>query len=344
MSPVLLGSANLDNSRKDGVGPALADNANLDKTMGDAASFAFPGNTSLDNLKECRLNRLPVWLRQGIPDKTALEYQRILSEFGVHTVCQQARCPNFSYCFRRREFTFIILGDVCSRNCRFCAVKKSSDENLKLDPDEPLRIAKAVEKLGLGYIVITSVNRDDLDGGGAGIFAETMSLIHKINRNIKIEVLIPDFQSKISSLKCVLDANPCVVAHNIETVERLYGVLRPEAAYGLSLGILKKIKELKPQVLTKSSLMLGLGETEAEVIETIKELKNNLCDILALGQYLAPSCEHYPVKDFITPEQFHRYRNLGLALGFKSVLSGPLVRSSYKAAEVYNEAAWYFKS
>lgn len=301
-------------------------------------------NNNLYHLSKGGADGLPQWLRQEIPDTITLKRARILSESTVHTVCQEARCPNLSYCFRHLKVTFMILGDVCSRNCRFCAVKKSSHGSLNLDLGEPLRIAKVVKELGLDYVVITSVSRDDLDDGGSRIFAQTIDLIHKINRHIKVEVLIPDFQGETSSLKCVLDTGPCVVAHNIETVERLYKDLKPQANYRLSLEVLRNIKEIQPLSTTKSSLMLGLGETEAEIIETIKELKDNRCDILTLGQYLAPSPNHYPVKEFIHPEQFQRYMDLSLDLGFKSVLSGPLVRSSYKAEEVYKEVTHYFSS
>ena len=324
---------------------AFPNDANLDDLRERWVDSKFTkNNNNLSVLRKGGLGGLPAWLKQEIPDNVILERARILSGFGVRTVCQEARCPNMSYCFRHLEFTFLVLGDVCSRNCRFCAVKKSSHGNLELDLDEPMRIAEAVKELGLEYVVITSVSRDDLDDGGAEIFARTIRLIRKINRNIKIEVLIPDFQGKTSSLKCVLDASPCVVAHNIETVGRLYKYLRPEADYGLSLKVLSKIKEIQPLLITKSSVMLGLGETETEVIETIKELKSHQCDILTLGQYLAPSINHYPVEEFIPPEQFQRYRDLGFALGFKSVLSGPVARSSYKAAEVYKEVTHCFSS
>ncbi len=326
------------------MNPALLNDDRLNSARESGVDFVLPANTNLDNFRKGGVDVLPVWLKQEIPDGLTLERARILSESGVHTVCQEARCPNLSYCFRHLQFTFIILGDVCSRKCRFCAVKKSRRENLNLDLEESSRIAKVVEKLGLDYVVITSVTRDDLDDGGARIFAQTIGLIHKINRNIKIEVLIPDFQGWTFSLKCVLDAGPCVVGHNIETVKRLYRILRPEATYELSLSILKKIKELRPQVFTKSSLMLGLGETEAEVMQVLRDLRRNQCDVLTLGQYLAPSPNHYPIKKFIAPEQFQRYRDLGLILGFKSVLSGPVVRSSYKAAEVYQKVTHCFSS
>ncbi len=234
----------------------------------------------------------------------------------------------------------MILGDTCTRNCRFCAVRKSDNKNLNLDLDEPLRIAGVVEDMGLDYVVITSVTRDDLADGGAKIFSQTIELIRRINTFIKIEVLIPDFIGKISSLKVVLDAQPHLVGHNIETVERLYKALRPKANYRFSLGVLKKIKEIRPFLTTKSSIILGLGEAEGEVTKTMEDLLNSGCDILTLGQYLAPSESHYPVKEFIRIEQFERYRDIGLGLGFKSVLSGPKVRSSYRAEELYKEISY----
>jgi lipoic acid synthetase len=280
-------------------------------------------------------NRLPHWFRQEIPDGIVLERAQTLSGFGVHTVCQEAKCPNLSYCFKNLKFTFMLLGNTCTRNCRFCAVGKSQDKKkLILDLDEPFRIVEAINKLGLDYVVITSVTRDDLEDGGAGIFAQAIKLIHALNKKIKIEILIPDFKGNTSSLRRVLDASPHVVAHNIETVERLYKELRPLASYQRSLGLLSKIKEFKPELTTKSSLMLGLGEAQIEIIDTMRDLRDNRCDILTLGQYLAPSLEHYPVKEFITREQFQRYQDIGMGLGFKAVLSGPLVRSSYRAKEI----------
>jgi lipoic acid synthetase len=282
------------------------------------------------------INRLPHWFRQDIPDTITLERTRIVSEFNIHTVCQEAKCPNFGYCFKNSRLTFIILGDTCTRNCRFCAVNKRNGENsLGLDSDEPYRISQIVKRLSIKYVVITAVSRDDLCDGGAAQFAKTIGLIRVLNKNIKIELLIPDFQGRISSLRTVLDAGPDLVAHNIETISRLYKDLRPAANYQGSLDILKKIKELKPSLISKSSLMLGLGETEEEVKQTLEDLRKSECDILTLGQYLAPSKEHYPVKEFIDMEQFERYREIGLSLGFKAVLSGPLVRSSYRAEEVY---------
>ena len=281
--------------------------------------------------------RLPAWFRQDIPDEATFKMLKLLSEFGLNTVCRQAKCPNIAYCFKNKEATFMILGDSCSRNCSFCAVAKSAGKSLTIDTDEAYRISEAVKILGLSYVVITSVTRDDLADGGASQFAKTVELIHGLSKDIKVEVLIPDFQGKVSSLETVLNAGPFVVGHNIETISRLYPELRPEADYRLSLGILSKIKELSYNVNTKSSIMLGLGEAEDEVIETIQDLKDSGCDILTLGQYLAPSLKHYPVKEFISIEQFQRYSGIASSMGFKAVLSGPCVRSSYRAQELCKE-------
>lgn len=283
------------------------------------------------------MNKLPLWFRQELPDAITLERARVLSGSKVYTVCQEAKCPNLSFCFKNSKFTFMILGNTCTRNCKFCAVGKSGNKNLKLDLDEPQRIAGVVQSLGLDYVVITSVTRDDLADGGAGFFSKTIRLIHHGNQDIKVDVLIPDFKGDISSLKCVLAASPDVVAHNIETVQRLYKDLRPLSDYKLSLNVLSNIKRFCAELTSKSSLILGLGESEAEVINTMEDLLDSGCDILTLGQYLAPSSAHYPVKEFINIEQFEKYRDIGLKLGFKSVLSGPKVRSSYQAEEVYNE-------
>lgn len=286
------------------------------------------------------INRLPAWFRQDIPDIATKEKVHLLSEFNVHTVCQEAKCPNLGHCFKNSKLTFMILGDTCTRNCRFCGVEKANNKFLSLDLGEPWRIAEAVKELGLNYVVVTSVTRDDLEDAGAGIFAKTIELIRRNNREVKVEVLIPDFRGRISSLKHVLDALPSIVAHNLETVRRLYKDLKPRCDYRVSLGILKKIKEIRPSIITKSSLILGVGEIAEEVIQTMQDLRNVACDILTLGQYLAPSRNHYPVKEFIDIEQFRRYREIGLKLGFKAVLSGPKVRSSYQAEEIYKEVAY----
>jgi lipoic acid synthetase len=285
------------------------------------------------------MNRLPLWFKQRIPDAAALNTMRLVQAAAVNTVCREARCPNSNSCFSQKQLTFMILGDTCTRNCRFCKVKKAGDKFLSVDENEPARISRMVEELGLKYIVITSVTRDDLLDGGAGQFVKTIKAIRKLDRGIKIEVLIPDFGGDISCLKSLLDAGPDVIAHNIETVPGLYKDLRPQADYSRSLEVLLNLKLLKPLSLTKSSIMLGLGESPNEVIRTMKDLAQSKCDILTLGQYLAPSPEQVAVKEFILPEQFDRYKDLALALGFKAVFSGPLVRSSYKAEEIFKEAS-----
>ena len=280
---------------------------------------------------------LPVWFKQEIPDRQVLSRLALLSEFKLHTVCQEAHCPNLSNCFRHSDITFMLLGEVCTRNCKFCAVSKSSNGSLGLDSSEPRRIAEVVKKWQLSYVVLTSVTRDDLEDGGAGQFAKTLELIHALDARIKVEVLIPDFGGNPDCLERLLDAGPCVVGHNLETVWRLYQVVRPEADYGLSLSLLARIKKIKPNQVTKSSLMLGMGETESEVIDLLRNLKESSCDIITLGQYLAPSLGYYPVERYLSPEEFARYEEIARALGFRAILSGPLVRSSYQAKKIYQQ-------
>jgi len=234
----------------------------------------------------------------------------------------------------------MILGNTCTRNCRFCAVgKNSTGEKLNLDLEEPGRIAGIVSRLGLNYVVVTSVSRDDLDDGGAEIFVKTIKMIRRIDKNIKIEVLIPDFNGKISNLKLVLGASPDIIGHNLETVKRLYKDVRPMADYRRSLQVLKIIKQVKPSLITKSSVMVGVGETAEEVFDAMRDLRDSDCDVLTLGQYLAPTAEHYPVKEFVDIGQFKMYEEIGFSLGFKAVLSGPLVRSSYQAETVFNKVS-----
>lgn len=282
---------------------------------------------------------LPSWFKQEIPDSATLNRIRLLSESKINTVCQQAHCPNLSRCFKNRQLTFMILGDTCTRNCRFCTVKKTDEKSLvAFDIDEADRIARTVKELDLDYAVITSVTRDDIPDGGAKHFIKTIKSIQSINENIKIEILIPDFSGNPFLLETIVRASPTVIAHNLETVRRLSGELRPQADYLRSLNVLKTIKEINASMVTKSSLMLGLGESEQEVIGAMEDLSGVGCDILTLGQYLAPSPGHYPVKEFISAGQFIKYRNIAVELGFKAVLSGPLVRSSYKARELYGEA------
>lgn len=285
------------------------------------------------------MNRLPPWFRQDIPGREAFKILDTLASFKINTVCQQAKCPNLGYCFKNGKFTFIILGDTCTRSCSFCNVDKTGRDSLFFDPDEARRISCIVKKFRLGYVIITSVTRDDLSDGGAGQFAKTIEAIRNVGGGIKIEVLIPDFSGKITSLEKIISARPSVLAHNIETVKRLYKTVRPQADYALSLEVLNTAKKINPALPTKSSLMLGMGEEDDEVIEAMRDLRDNRCDILTLGQYLAPSDKHYPVKRFITQEKFDKYAQVGGILGFKAVSSGPLVRSSYQAEKIYREVS-----
>jgi len=280
--------------------------------------------------------KLPSWFKQEIPGATALSRMRLLSELKVNTVCRSARCPNQGSCFQDSRITFMILGNSCTRQCRFCAVEKARGRYLCLDREEPLRVARAVKNLGIRYAVITSVTRDDLSDGGAGVFARTVKRIRALSRDIGVEVLIPDFNGNAAALKTITACRPNVVGHNIETVRRLYQFLRPGASFRRSLEILRRIKELNSSLITKSSLILGMGETAVEVTAAMRDLRKAQCDILVLGQYLAPSARHYPVKEFVSIGRFREYRRIGMSLGFKAVLSAPLARSSYQAQEVYD--------
>ncbi|MFH1338866.1 MAG: lipoyl synthase [Candidatus Omnitrophota bacterium] len=279
-------------------------------------------------------NRLPDWFKQDIPDAEILAKLRSLKKQGVNTVCLEANCPNWSRCLGANSLAFMLLGSRCTRDCRFCAVDKSGKESLGLDGREPYRILETVKELRLRFVIITSVSRDDLADKGAGQFAETINLIHNYDRDIKIEVLIPDFLGP--PLSQVVQTHPDVLAHNLETVPRLYPRIRSQASYERSLGVLAESKKLDSEIITKSSLLLGMTEEEEEVVGVMDDLARIGCDILVLGQYLAPSPSHYPVEEYVTCEQFRRYEEIGLTLGFKSVISSPLARTSYRAEEAYN--------
>lgn len=284
----------------------------------------------------CR-NRLPSWFKQNIPAKESFDILRKLSERNVNTVCVSAKCPNLGSCFGHNELTFMILGDTCTRNCLFCAVKKSRTQDLGVDAGEAKRVAYVVKEFGLKYVVITSVTRDDLEDGGASRFVEVVEEIRQTSRHTKIEVLIPDFQGRFLSLRLLADVFPDIIAHNIETVRRVSALIRPLADYERSLKVLDSVKKIVPRTVTKSSLMLGLGETHEEIVEALKDLRTVNCDIVTLGQYLAPSLKHYPVQEFIPVEKFAVYQDVAYTLGFKAVLSGPLVRSSYQAQRLYEQ-------
>ena len=272
----------------------------------------------------------PNWIRAPAP--AGANYQdlkTLVRDLNLHTVCESAACPNVGECWNRRTATFMILGNVCTRRCGFCAVQKGAP--LEVDYDEPRRVGEAVEALGLRYAVITSVNRDDRKDGGAELFALVIQAIRERVPGCKVEVLIPDFQGSHDALRIVMDAAPDVLNHNTETVPRLYRQARLGARYERSLDILAHAKSLSPEIPTKSGLMLGLGETEGEVLRVLEDLRAHHVDILTLGQYLSPSPKHLPVIEFVTPGRFAEYRQIGLEIGFAHVESGPLVRSSYHA-------------
>ena len=276
----------------------------------------------------------PPWLKKRIPPyQDLLKVKSILAATDLHTVCEEARCPNLGECFSRGTATFLILGEVCTRNCGFCAVQHGNPAPPA--EDEPNRIIRAVLEMGIRYAVITSVTRDDLPDGGASFFARTISAIREQDQGIKIEVLVPDFRGDLSSLETILRTSPDVLNHNVETIARLYPQVRPQADYKRSLDLLKKSKELYPHIHTKSGFMLGLGETQEEVLELLRDLRNTGCDFLTIGQYLQPRQDRLPVVRYVPPEEFDMYKKVGLEMGLKAVASGPFVRSSFHASELF---------
>jgi lipoic acid synthetase len=274
--------------------------------------------------------RHPEWIKVKAPGSpNYLRLKRILRQKNLHTVCEEARCPNIGECWGNKTATFLILGDTCTRGCRFCAIDKGKP--LALDPEEPRNVALVVKDLGLDHIVVTSVNRDDLPDGGAAHFAKTVFWIKTLNPQIRVELLIPDFDGNLQALKTVVESAIEILNHNIETVPRLYGKVRPGHTYECSLNILTEAKRFRHDVLTKSGLMLGVGETYDEVIATLQELREKKVDIVTLGQYLQPSNRQLKVDRYVTPDEFKEFRMVGERLGFRHVESGPLVRSSYHA-------------
>ncbi|MCD6351205.1 MAG: lipoyl synthase [Armatimonadetes bacterium] len=287
-------------------------------------------------LSETRIP-LPPWLRIKVGKKhQGQRTRRVLAACGVHTVCQEARCPNIGECFGHDTATFMILGDVCTRDCGFCAVAHGKPG--PLDPQEPDKVAEAAVELGLDYVVVTSVTRDDLPDGGAEHFAATIRALRDRLPGVGVEVLIPDFMGSVEALATVLEARPTVLNHNVETVARLQKTVRPQASYERSLRVLEHSRELAPSIPTKSGLMVGLGETDEEVYSTLKDLRLVGCDLVTIGQYLRPTRRHLPVERYVPPEQFAQYRRWAQELGFKHVAADPFVRSSYKAAEAAREA------
>lgn len=275
-------------------------------------------------------NGKPEWLKVKISSGSNREdVEEILKRLSLHTVCEQASCPNIMECFGRRTATFMILGKVCTRNCTFCDVQKGNPG--MVDIDEPLHVAQAVRELNLRHVVITSVTRDDLADGGAGHYAAVIEKVRELNPEVVIEVLIPDFEGSYDAFEIVIDAHPDILNHNVETVPRLYPEVRPMAVYRRSLELLQNVKKMSSDIFTKSGIMVGLGEDKQEVLEVFKDLREAGCDFLTVGQYLAPSKGHHPVVEYVHPDVFEMYKEKALELGFRYVASAPLVRSSYQA-------------
>ena len=277
--------------------------------------------------------RHPAWIKARMPSGgNYAELKKLMRDLQLHTVCEEARCPNIGECWNSRTATFMILGDVCTRRCMFCAVKKGAPGGI-VDVDEPRRLGEAVRHLKLKHVVITSVNRDDLADGGASVFAECIAEARKQGPGCTVEVLIPDLEGNWNALAVIVEAQPEVLNHNTETVPRLYRRVRPYANYQQTLNLLRTSKQLDAQMITKSGLMVGLGETVTELLETMEDIRNTECDILTVGQYLSPSSRHLPIQRYYTPEEFEEIKEAGIEMGFRHVESGPLVRSSYHAGE-----------
>ena len=274
--------------------------------------------------------RRPDWLRVRLPvGDNYNDLKQLMRGKALHTVCEEARCPNMGECWANRTATFMILGSVCTRSCGFCAV--ATGRPMALDWEEPRRVAEAVTQMGLNHVVVTSVDRDELHDGGATLFAATIRWIRRLNPTCAVEVLTPDFKGSRDALKVVMDARPDVFNHNVETVPRLYRRVRPQAVYERSLDVLAWAKEMRPDKPTKTGFMLGLGETHDEIIETMRDIKARDVDILTIGQYLRPSPQHLPIERYVPPDEFREYARIGREMGFRNVYSGPLVRSSYHA-------------
>lgn len=285
--------------------------------------------------------RLPEWARRGATHFESLNtLKRELRAKNLHTVCESARCPNIHECFHRGAATFMILGNLCTRGCGFCSVPKGNPRihDMRLDAEEPANVARMVAEMMLRYVVITSVNRDDLADGGSEHFAETVREVKRAAPEARVEVLTPDFCGNMEAVARVLDAGPDVFNHNMETVPRLYRRVRPQADYRQSLDVLAFARKHRPEVMTKSGFMVGLGETAGEVGALLSDLRAQDTDVATIGQYLQPTRRNLPVKEYVTPEQFERYRQTGVELGFRMVFSGPLVRSSYMADLVSEQA------
>ncbi|MBI2167660.1 MAG: lipoyl synthase [Candidatus Omnitrophica bacterium] len=282
------------------------------------------------------MRRLPDWMRRELPARSSLETRGILRQNRLNTVCESALCPNRSECWSRRTATFMILGNTCTRRCGFCAIGAGRPD--EVEREEPERVAEAAKALGLRYVVVTSVARDDLEDEGAGHFYRTVRSLQENVPGVEIEVLTPDFHAREELIEKVCEAGPAVFNHNLETVARLQRRVRPQAGYERSLRVLETVKERYPGILRKSGLMLGLGEREEEVVEAARDLEKAGCEILTLGQYLPPSEKHFPLSEYFSPEVFRRLADTLRPMGFREVYAGPYVRSSYHAAETYHLA------
>lgn len=276
--------------------------------------------------------RLPEWLTIRLPrPDTIKEVEGMMRAKNLHTVCESARCPNLPECWSKKTATFMILGDTCTRSCGFCAIKVG--RGMDVDAFEPANVAKVTKDLGLKHVVVTSVARDDLKDEGAEQFAQTIRALHHQNPNTIVEVLTPDFKAKRDLIQIVCEAHPEIYNHNVETVERLSTIVRPQAKYKRSLEVLRLVKEIDPTIYTKSGIMLGLGETKDEILKTLRDLREAGCDAVTIGQYLRPTMKHLPVVEYIHPTQFEEYEKIGDDMGFAFVASGPFIRSSYNAIE-----------
>ncbi len=299
-------------------------------TARDAAPRQKPGSSSPGTQAEGL--RRPEWLKIKLADGANIsEVRQLMRQQTLHTVCEEARCPNLNECWHHRTATFMILGSICTRACAFCAV--TTGRPTELDLEEPQRIADAVRNLGLRHVVVTCVARDDLADGGAAIFAATIRAVREVSPQTKVEVLISDFQGDEAALRAVMDARPDILNHNLETVARLSDSVRSKAKYPRSLELLRRAKEMVPDGYTKSGIMLGLGEQWEEVLQTLRDMREVGVDIVTIGQYLRPSLQHLPIARYVTPAEFAELKTFGLAIGFQHVESGPLVRSSYHAHE-----------
>lgn len=316
--------------------------------VADLTEKQKPDNSIMENSLPCGMGsfvedpksrlKKPEWLKMSVPKNINTDpVKESGKKFKVNTICSAALCPNSRECFRKGTVAFMIMGSQCTRNCRFCNV--TFGKPTPLDPDEPRNLAETAKDLRLKHLVVTSVTRDDLPDGGASHFAEVVREVNELlDPPPAVELLIPDLQGKWDSLQIILDAKPEVLNHNLETVHRLYPTVRPQAIYERSLELLRQVKLRTPDMITKSGFMLGLGETKEEVLELMEDLRKIDCDLLTIGQYLRPSLKHLPVIEYIHPDIFNMYKEIGLKMGFKSVASGPLVRSSYMAQDFYKEA------